>query len=317
MTDELSGVPEHMSNDSRLKWSLIGCVVLLDVLLVASMGLTFPWPHIFRPLIFGTLLAAVGMYYHRRGVPTFVLCMVSLLHLVLFTSGYTVLMYSIAATGRPFADAQLMAFDHACGVHLPDIVQWATAHPTITRLLRVTYDTLLFQTAGLVIVLGFLGDRRALQTYILRFMVAALVTAGFFWWAPAEGPFVAYGYAPSDDQVRYLDHLHGLRSGTLTTVTWVQAEGLITFPSFHTTWAILLALAVRHRRWLFVFLATVNTAVVVSTLTTGWHYASDVIAGIVTCAFAVAVSHALEPWLYPSAPEEPCVSSGAAADLIA
>jgi membrane-associated phospholipid phosphatase len=77
-----------------------------------------------------------------------------------------------------------------------------------------------------------------------------------------------------------------LREGVRTAVTWRGAEGLITFPSFHTTWALLLAWAFRGRpRW-FVPSAVLNAAVIVATLTTGWHYFADVAAG---AALGVAV----------------------------
>ena len=76
-----------------------------------------------------------------------------------------------------------------------------------------------------------------------------------------------------------LEQLRGLRSGEQRTIGFRDAEGLIAFPSFHTIWAILLALAFRHRRRLFVVAVALNLVVILSTLTTGWHYLSDVLGG--------------------------------------
>jgi membrane-associated phospholipid phosphatase len=83
----------------------------------------------------------------------------------------------------------------------------------------------------------------------------------------------------------------------MTTATWRGAEGLISFPSFHTAWAILLALALRRWRVAFLLSSILNAAVVAATLTTGWHYASDVLGGALVCAVAVALVRAADPRL--------------------
>ena len=58
-------------------------------------------------------------------------------------------------------------------------------------------------------------------------------------------------------------------------------NGLLCFPSFHTILAILAAVAlwsIPYARWLSSLWAGL---IVVSTVTTGWHYVIDVVAGLV------------------------------------
>jgi membrane-associated phospholipid phosphatase len=150
------------------------------------------------------------------------------------------------------------------------------------------------QTALVIAVLGFADQRRELRGFVRQFLLSSLLVLATFAIWPATGPFVGYGYKPSTDQACYLAHFDALRSGTRTLITWRDAEGLITFPSFHTTWALLLTYAFRRNRWLFAPSALLNLAVIVSTLTTGWHYFADVFSGIAVAVVAVAVSHALE-----------------------
>lgn len=270
-----------MNRDALIPWSLIAATVLVAATLIAARGLEFPPGDAVSPLAIALLLGLVSACYRRRGVANFVACLDALLHVTLFTACYSVLMYACGALNRPLIDDALMRFDAACGVHLPSIVEWAAARPHLQRGLQWAYNSLLLQTPLVIIVLGFAGDARRLSRFVRQFMLATLVCAAVFAVAPAAGPFAAYGYAPNATQARYLAHLYELREGARTLVTWRGAEGLITFPSFHTTWALLLAWAFRGRPAWFIPGAVVNAAVIAATLTTGWHYFADVAGGIV------------------------------------
>jgi membrane-associated phospholipid phosphatase len=113
--------------------------------------------------------------------------------------------------------------------------------------------------------------------------------------APAAGPSAAYGYAPNATQARYLAHLHELREGARTIVTWRGAEGLITFPSFHTTWAMLLAWGVRKHNWALALSIPLNLAVIAATTTTGWHYFADVVGGVIVGAAVITMTELRQP----------------------
>ncbi|HNQ21699.1 MAG TPA: phosphatase PAP2 family protein [Phycisphaerae bacterium] len=290
-----------LGQDGQLKALLILGIIAADLLLITAKGLVVPLRDMLAPLLMTGLLVGVGYFYHRiRPVPQFVLCAVTLVQMVLFPAAFMVLMYSLAAGEASLADELLMRVDQWFGVAIPEVVTWVRAHPVVNIPLAFSYDTLIPQTALVIIILGLRGDRRPLETFLLRFMLGALLTAVVFIWLPAAGPFHAYGFAPSAAQARYLAHLEGLREGTRFVVTWNGAEGLITFPSFHTTWALLLALAVRHRRVLFTCSLVLNVAVVISTLTTGWHYFADVLGGLVVTAVVVLITTALSGWLYPT-----------------
>ena len=286
-----------MTRDTVAKWLIIAAAVLLDVILLSTLDLKLDLPSLIRPLGFAALLTVVGLYYRWRNVSDFVVCVNALLHLVLFSSSYTILMYCLATFNRPLIDPVLVDIDAGLRCHLPAIVSWAQAHPTVQRLLQMAYDTLLPQTA-LIATLGLVGDRRPLEVFVQRFMISALLTAALFYAYPAAGPFEAFGYELSEVQSRYMAHFEGLRAGQMETISLQQAEGLITFPSFHATWAILLALSCRHRPWLFALSALLNGMVLIATLTTGWHYLADVYAGVIVAAIAIGACHWLNRWVY-------------------
>ncbi|HEV3006962.1 MAG TPA: phosphatase PAP2 family protein [Pirellulales bacterium] len=287
-----------LSRDAAIKISLTAGLVLLTSVLVVRQRLEFPPADLVKPLGFLSALVGAAAYYRRRGEARFVLCLVSLAQVLAFVACYTVLMYVTATAASPLADGPLAAFDAACGLEVPAVRAWAGAHPFAEILLGLAYDTLLYQLALIVIILGLLGDQRPLESFVVQFALGALLTLVVFRFLPAEGPFSAYGFEPSASQARYLEHLRALRSGERRLVSFEGAEGLITFPSFHVTWAMLLTLGYRHRRWLFVPFAVLNTLVVASTMTTGWHYFADVLGGLAVGFASWGAAAAMGRWIY-------------------
>ncbi|GAH00450.1 unnamed protein product, partial [marine sediment metagenome] len=65
---------------------------------------------------------------------------------------------------------------------------------------------------------------------------------------------------------------------------------VIGFPSFHTIWACIIAYTFRKRTWLFIVAIIYALLVMISTLTTGWHFLASVIAGVVVAALTIWVS---------------------------
>jgi membrane-associated phospholipid phosphatase len=289
-----------MSRDLRVKIGIQAVTLVCATAVVVTQHMVFPLSDLWQPLGLVACLSAVMMVYHHRNVLKFVPCLTALIHLVVFCSGFVVLMYAIGATGRPLVDAQLARADQSLGFQVPAFMNWVGAHPGLNSFLNHAYDTILPQTILVIALLGFCGDQRALEKFILQFMVCALATVFLFYLFPAKGPFAWYGFAPTTGQAHTLAHLESLRSGLRKTATWRGSEGLISFPSFHATWAMLLAMAFRHRRRLFVLSLFLNVAVIVSTLTTGWHYLSDVAGGILVCVLALMALHPLEKWIYAS-----------------
>jgi membrane-associated phospholipid phosphatase len=287
-----------MSRDTRLKLAIIGTTSLLGAILLAQSGMSISISELAGPLTVVGWLGPCAVFYHRRQTPQFVMIPLALIQLMVFTSCFTVLMYAVAALGFPLADKLLAAADGAIGMHVPSIVQWAGEHPGFNRLLMLAYDSVLWQTLVVVLLLGLLGQRRPLETFVLRYMVCLMITLLIFTAAPAEGPFSQYGFTPSPHQAHYLEHLRGVRTGARTIVSLKESEGLVTFPSFHTAYAILLATAFWHLRWLFIPVVILNAAVITATVTSGWHYGIDVLGGIAAAAASILITSRLQGWLY-------------------
>ena len=287
-----------MHRDNFVKRVLIAITIGTAVTIAWQRDLHFPIRDWVRPVGLCGLLWIAKAYYQKRAVENFAACLQAMVYLVAFSTSFTVLTYAVATLGSPLVDAQLMSCDQALGIHLPDIVAWANRHPQVQQGLQWTYDSLLYQTPLVLIVLGLAGSQRHLDDFILQFMIAAWLTVLVFVWAPALGPFAAYNYPTQPSQDRYLEHFLALRDGSRTLISWRNAEGLITVPSFHTSWAILLAFAFRDWKWLLPPAIALNICVVIATLTSGWHYATDVVLGAVVAATSLLLVAVSGNWRY-------------------
>ncbi|MCH8829985.1 MAG: phosphatase PAP2 family protein [Planctomycetes bacterium] len=291
-----------MSWDSRLKLIIIAGTGLLGVSLCMAVGIQLSLAECKAPLAVVACLGPFAYYYQCKQTPQFVICLLAVIQFLVFTACFTLLMYACAALSFPYVDELLMTSDRMLGVHVPDIVGWAADHPHIAYALFLAYHSVLPQTLLLLIGLGFAGDRRPLELFVLRFMLALLITVAIFTVTPAEGPFVTYGLEISAAQDRVLEHLQTLRSGERTSISLADSEGLVMFPSFHTTFAILLAASVWHRKRLFIPFALLNAACIAATMTTGWHYFTDVLGGILVAVLVIVVTNRAEPWLAGTKP---------------
>jgi membrane-associated phospholipid phosphatase len=286
-------LPLHFSADALLKSALTALLLAVTCLVCWGQPLEVPPADVGPPVALVAALLALGHYYRRRGETSFVLCLTALSQIVAFATCYVVAMYALATPTWPLVDRQLAAFDACCGVHVPRFCRWAADHPTGGTLLRAAYDSLLYQTAAVIVLLGLGNRRRALEGFVLAFMLAALAALAIFVVMPACGPFVQYDLTPSHDQAIFLDHFLSLRDGSRHVISYRGAEGLITFPSFHVAWALVIVWAVRGRRPVFALSAALNGLLILSTMTTGWHYFADVLGGGAVAIVAILCASAL------------------------
>lgn len=249
------------------------------------------------------LLSPFAVIFDRRGIAPFVNLLTGFLCMVAFNVFLSILTYAGTPLNAPLADHWLMRCDSALGIHLPSIVAWTANYPTLKTILDAAYPSVMLSTLLALVVLGLDHDLRKMQDFVLQFMTAGLLTTAVYFLCPAAGPFAAYGFELRPDQQRFLEHFEALRSHEFRQVSLNRLEGLITFPSFHTAWALLLAWGFRRQRWLKIPMLVLNLLVVISTLTTGWHYGTDVIGGTLVAVMAATFTSRLRRHLKAELPE--------------
>jgi len=164
------------------------------------------------------------------------------------------------------------------------VVMWMRKHPALHHVSELVYASLLPLLAAALILPIVRGSRSAHRLLLAAVLSICITTLGFHF-LPAAGPWTVQGYEPTRDQAITSEDVLALKSHPNGLPTALRTTGLVSFPSFHTILAMLCAFAlwpIPYVRWAGLVLAT---GIVISTVTTGWHYGIDVIAGIAVALF--------------------------------
>jgi membrane-associated phospholipid phosphatase len=189
----------------------------------------------------------------------------------------------------PMIDASLAAADKWLGLTSADVIRAVIAVPFAAKLLYAMYFPsviLLFLTALLLSALGR-AERLAELCSAYAFCLAVATVCSVL--LPASGAFEYLGleplfgaHLPPGSGVYHLEVLHTLRSTTQLAINPFALHGLVTFPSFHTSMALMTAAAWRDDRFVKWPMFLWNALVILSTVPVGGHYLVDLIAGAVT-----------------------------------
>jgi membrane-associated phospholipid phosphatase len=259
------------------------------VLMALAQGISLRLGEIASFMLFGSACLAAS-YLIRKSAWSLLLKAMGVLNL--FPILMTLAMNVTATTARPLADDLFIKFD---GGVSQSIYAFAKSYSFVDITLDAIYRSVMVQTT--IAILFLLATRQAerLDRFLLRFILCGLATIVGFYWLPAEGT-VALGLSSPEFYQPMMTELHRLRAG-VSSIGIVGSEGIITFPSFHTIWAVLL-ISAYHRSALFVPMLVINGLMVVSTMTTGMHYWIDVVGGLAICAAVIPATNPAFKWAF-------------------
>jgi len=189
--------------------------------------------------------------------------------------------------GMPLEDANLARIDGMLGVNVPAIAAWAAEH-RLGRAISATYPLLVEVLMPLAMLLPALCGRWvAAREFVVANIVAHGMGLAAFALLPAVGPWYGSHGMPGLQQARCQAELLLLRTpGPFVPHT----PGVVCFPSFHVIWAVLSARALWTFRSVRVPVGLFAGMIVLSTLTTEWHYFTDVLGGGAVAGVAILVA---------------------------
>ena len=201
--------------------------------------------------------------------------------------------YAMQRFAFPLRDQLFASTDRALGFDWLAYAQWVDRHLAVQRLFHFAYDTIQIQIVLPLVVLALFNRPREVRVYLLAFAIALSVTIVISALLPAAGPIVFVDRA-SFHILKFtgatpLDHLMRLReAGPL--ILRDSPGGIATFPSFHSTIAVLTPLVLRRHTRVFIVLLVLDAAMLGGTITEGAHYFCDALAGSGMAFFAYALA---------------------------
>ncbi|MGC2163720.1 MAG: phosphatase PAP2 family protein [Silvibacterium sp.] len=196
----------------------------------------------------------------------------------------------IAARLRmPLQDAHFARIDHLLGVNVLVIKIWASHH-WLGKLINKTYPLLLLLLWAASLMPALTGNLDRAREFVVANLVAIAVGIPLFGLLPAVGPWSIYHFAPSAAQAYCQAQLFTLRLPG--PYLFLGAPGVVCFPSFHVIWAIVCAFVLWDFRLLRIPVTMLSFMIILATMTTGWHYFSDVLGGVVVAGIAIAIAKA-------------------------
>jgi hypothetical protein len=238
-------------------------------------------------LVFALLLCVgavlpVAVYWHDKCRPEMreAILTIAWAMIVIFTLPPAVLV--LGRIGTPLQDELFVRMDQALGVSVPAITAWSAQH-LAGRIISATYPLLFLLIPVAIIAPAVTGRWAVARQFIIANIVAYLIGFTIFAIAPAVGPWYGFHFTPDAGQRLCQAELLALRApGPFVP----QTPGIVCCPSFHVIWAILSACALWNIRTLRIPASLLAFLIVLSTITTGWHYFTDVLAGIGVALFA-------------------------------
>lgn len=229
-------------------------------------------------------LCPLPAYAHQTGRLHLRESLLALLWALAFAVTLPLSVVSLASFAFPLQDAYLASFDKALGISVPAIVAWAGRH-SIGHVLGDSYGLLIPWLPIATLAVGISGQWIRARVFVAANALAFAIGLPLFALFPAIGPWYHATIVPNDFQLQCQNSLLAIRSGGSPDVV-----AIVCFPSFHVIWAVLCAYAFWGFRWLRIPASILAAMIILSTITTGWHYFADVLAGLAISGVALRLA---------------------------
>lgn len=295
-------LPERQFFVNRLIWYAIITTAALDAgwLLGSGMRLDILGAMVVLPVLLACFAISAFYRFVRRDDNLFMLGHITS-QLICAATVLGILSYLSAGYAFPLLDEKLIAIDHALFFDWKNYVYWVDKHQWIALMLHYSYISSGPQIIGFMFLLFLYKQTAHAQRFIITFLAGGLITIVLSTIFPAVAGYVHYNFDLST-----LKNIHPVAARVheqpymdmrnhVTTVIAFPLRGLVTFPSFHSTLAILMMYCSLSIRWLKWIAIPLNILVLLSTPTDGGHYLIDILGGILVAIPAIFIAEKILP----------------------
>jgi membrane-associated phospholipid phosphatase len=300
--------------ERQLTWRLIGALILIATLAGLAFGFTLD-VHSTAYIAGIALLVLFPVFYLADGHHAYPRIAALLIGLCQFLVVSFAAVYSnvvLNAMALPYRDMELAALDAMIGIDWPALVLWIDSKAWLAITFCIAYWSLNYQPLLLLIGLAIWRGSREIHAFLLAWTIALLFTTAISPLTPAVAGYAHFGidvaalqHMKSQGGYIYLPVLEAVRDGSLRHLDLEALKGIVTFPSFHASAAVLLAWGfwqLPYARWPMLAL---NAVMTVSVVYAGSHYVTDLIGGCAIAAAAIVTAgnnravRSLGRWLKP------------------
>ncbi len=266
-----------------LAFAIVGCRQ-------ASVILPNPRIALFTVLFCVAVFSPVPAFWHFRHHPGHREATLAPFWLLAFACTLPSVVDVCGRSRMPLQDLNLARLDNMLGVNVPAITAYAGQH-RLGHLIDATYPLLIFFFIPLAAFApAIFGRWIAAREFLAANVIGLIIGLTAFTLLPAVGPWYGYHIPPNPSQASCQAELLLLRMpGAIVP----HAAGIVCFPSFHVIWAILCARALWTFRLFRLPVGLFAGMIVLSTLTTGWHYFADVVAGCAVAYISIRIASRL------------------------
>lgn len=186
----------------------------------------------------------------------------------------------------PLGDSLLQHWESGVGFTTVGVIHWARSL-SLFGFFEVFYRQTLLYLLIAVFLPAALNKREA-KVFVIANAIALYIGLLGFAILPIIGPWRTEHFLASPLQLRVEHTLLALRSPGRCEFSLLNDQlGIVGFPSFHTIWAVLCTAALWGFKRLRPLLVLISLAIIISTITTGWHYILDAVGGVLTAVIAL------------------------------
>jgi hypothetical protein len=269
---------------------------------LAGVHVRHPWSLVVALVVVLVIVLPLPVYWHEKGRIERREAALMILWGAVFAVVLPLSVTAVARLGGPLRDALFVHIDGAIGMSTPAIARWA-AHHTIGRIINSSYGLLLPFLPVSILASGLTGKWFQARVFVVSNLAAFAIGLPLFGALPAVGPWRGYEIPPSISQAKCEASLLTIRAkGSAPNVA-----GVVCFPSFHAIWAVLCGYAFSgFRRYIRIPVYVLAALMFLSTVTTGWHYVIDVLAGLLVAVVSLLIARRVAMIGAPRAVGRPC-----------
>ena len=202
-----------------------------------------------------------------------------------------ILTYIFATLNLPLLDAQFTRLDQALGFNWLAFYDFVQQHPLLRAVLTLAYFSGLLQVFFSIIYLSHCARNDRNEELWWSSSIALMLTALLSGLLPAAGTL--FYHSVGLENAVHLPHFMALREGSLSEFAFGDLRGIVTFPSYHTTIALLLIHAYRQLG-LFRWVLALNLLMLISTPINGGHYLVDMLGSGVVTVFSIYLTRRVQ-----------------------